>query len=116
MKTIEQIKTELKDALPVHFHKGDPEPHLTHLNYFALEDLHADALAYIQRLESQVPRWIPVEERLPEKYQRVLGTCCMGVFEAVYNGKYWRIAEFPPKATITHWMPLPEAPEEDAHE
>lgn len=53
MKTPEQIRAELKDALPVHFHQGDPEPHLTHLNYFALEDLHADALAYIQQLETK---------------------------------------------------------------
>ena len=74
-----------------------------------------DALSLIQQLEAQVPRWISVEERLPEKYRRVLGVCCMGVFETRYDGKYWRVEEFPFKDFITHWMPLPEAPEEDAH-
>ena len=72
-----------------------------------------DTIAYIQQLEAQVPRWISVEERLPEEYRRVLGTCCMGVFEAMYDGKYWRIAELPFEDTVTHWMPLPEAPKEE---
>lgn len=51
----DEIKKDLNDALldHVHFHKGDPEPHLTHLNYHALERLHADALAYIQQLEAE---------------------------------------------------------------
>lgn len=31
-----------------------------------------DALAYIQRLEAQVPKWISVEERLPENEKPVL--------------------------------------------
>lgn len=34
--------------------------------------LEEDALAYIQQLEAQIPRWIPVEERLPEVEKRVL--------------------------------------------
>lgn len=31
-----------------------------------------DALAYIQQLEAKVPKWISVEERLPEKYSPVV--------------------------------------------
>ena len=57
MKTPEEIKTELKDALPVHFHKGDPEPRLTPFNYHALEFLHTDALAYIRQLEAEVKKY-----------------------------------------------------------
>lgn len=55
MKRPDEIKKGMNDALPdhVHFHKGDPEPHLTHFNYHALECLHADAIAYIQRIEAQ---------------------------------------------------------------
>ena len=55
MKRPDEIKKDLKDALPahVHFHKGDPEPRLTYYNYHALECLHADALAYIRQLEAE---------------------------------------------------------------
>ena len=93
--------------------------------------LHKDALAYIQQLEAQVPRWIPVDERLPEiaehrgKYDvsvRVLCACLQksgrrmvkeGYFE-IFDGKYfdWRIPGTIDK--VTHWIPMPEAPKEDA--
>lgn len=53
MKTPEQIKAELNDALPVHFHRGDPEPRLTPFKHHALEALHAETLAYIQQLEAE---------------------------------------------------------------
>ena len=84
----------------------------------------------VKQLEAQVPRWISVEERLPEiaehrgKYDvsvRVLCACLQksgrrmvkeGYFE-IFDGKYfnWRIPGTIDK--ITHWMPLPEAPKEE---
>lgn len=58
-----------------------------------------------------VQNWIPVEERLPEKYISVLGKTT-GKFTWVisFDGKQWednygcyyKIEEFP------YWMPLPE--------
>ena len=80
------------------------------------EDAAADALAYIQQLEAQVPRWIPVEERLPEDDEMYLvytteNTC------AVY--RYWGDGEWETEwgedasHDITHWMPLPEPPKEE---
>ena len=100
----------------------------------------ADALAYIQQLEvenerllnsydaalcetadmhsiskaaeAQVPRWISVEERLPEDMVDILlygeGRYGMGVRS---NG--WWCCEDMDGTHITHWMPLPEPPEED---
>ena len=78
-----------------------------------------DALAYIQHLEARVPRWIPVEERLPEDDEMYLvytteHTC------AVY--RYWGDGEWETEwgedasHDITHWMPLPKSPEEVQHE
>ena len=66
MKTPDEIKKGMNDALPdhVHFHKGDPEPHLTHFNYHALECLHADALAYIQQLEADNAELLTKVEQL----------------------------------------------------
>lgn len=69
-----------------------------------------------------VQRWISVKDRLPEKYIQVL---CYG-FEpsnihddglpfktGIFNGKEWISDHFCESSYIqvTHWMPLPIAPE-----
>ena len=75
----------------------------------------------IEQLRSD-RRWIPVTERLPEIESFGTSKVLLGIVEnetefpppnpcfCVYlgNGK-WAIRGF--FATITHWMPLPEAPE-----
>ena len=62
-------------------------------------------------------RWIPVTERLPENGQRVLAYCKDRV---IHDAKWsWPESEWFDKATgssylggfVTHWMPLPPAPE-----
>lgn len=76
------------------------------------------ALAYIQQLEAQAPRWISVKERLPEKKQRVMvytvqGAYRIGVFSFVGDkGAVWFKCD-KSCITVTHWMPLPEPPEEE---
>ena len=89
-------------------------------------DVHSDALAYIQQREQRVPRWISVEERMPDKsHDWVL---IIGKWESdggwivprvaeyregiwMTNGTGWnKIEDLHIK--ITHWMPLPELPEE----
>lgn len=79
-----------------------------------------DGNAALQRenlmLESRVPRWISVGERLPEDDEMYLvytteHTC------AVY--RYWGDGEWETEwgedasHDISHWMPLPSAPKED---
>lgn len=68
-----------------------------------------------------VPRWIPVTERLPS--ENGLYLCC---WKAQCDDQTWiiRLADWradtgwmnmhdePMKKPITHWMPLPEPPEE----
>ena len=49
----DEIKKELVAPVPVHFHRGDPEPHLTPLAYKMLEELFADAIALIQQLQAE---------------------------------------------------------------
>ena len=91
-----------------------------------------DTLAYIQQLERErimlmntvskmcgkTPRWISVEERLPE------GICIavndMGSMIIGYIGEdkrsdtgYSCEDERFYMPSVTHWMPLPEPPEED---
>ena len=97
----------------------------------------------IQQLEAQVPRWISVEERLPEGEDPVLILVKETEHYGLHKEKskvyycqylaYWDDEEWyttwcngcrkitdtanEPNADdyeVTHWMPLPEAPKEDA--
>ncbi len=81
----------------------------------------ADDLAYdvpalldhIKELESQLPRWIPVKERLPENW---VGVIVYGKEIGVLNNGWTVDGKWFDQTTIlddiTHWMPLPEGPEE----
>ena len=64
-------------------------------------------------------RWIPVEEKLPEKenYVFIIGMPNGYASTALYHKKnrHWRRYSLPIKWTVTHWKPiaLPERKEED---
>ena len=64
--------------------------------------------------------WIPVTERLPEKYVNVL--CHLrsldrkseyySIDHLMEDGQWWKAANSW-KHEVTHWMPLPEPPKEE---
>ena len=77
----------------------------------------------IEKLRGQLPRWIPVEKRLPEYGVRVLATDmyeeddCTGIWtreedkddaDGCWHDEHdwWHALD-----EVTHWMPLPEPPE-----
>ena len=79
----------------------------------------------IEKLRAQLPRWIPVEERLPELQSWGASTVVLGLIKnenapalnklhdltlCVYcdNGIWSMPGRY---VAITHWMPLPEPPE-----
>lgn len=79
----------------------------------------------IEKLRAQLPRWIPVEERLPENGVPVLINY-IGSNDGKYHpdgtaawtdhGCFWWEGSLEDCDTevavpITHWMPLPEPPE-----
>lgn len=84
-----------------------------------------DALAYIRQLEAKVPKWISVEERLPEENKLEDGTSSDLVIVVVQddvgnrfvsddiraNGAWVNYPD--PIFEITHWMPLPVPPKEE---
>ena len=56
-RTPDEIKKGLTAPIPVHYHHGDREPHLTPLAMVDLEKLHANALALIQQLQEEVSKY-----------------------------------------------------------
>ena len=86
------------------------------------DTLNRDALAYIHLLENHIgeltekvaqPKWISVEERLPEENGKYIVCTAKG---SVYCTKFSigvRGSFHTDMYThITHWMPLPEPPKE----
>lgn len=68
-------------------------------------------------LAEKVPKWIPVTERLPEEYTRVIGFMAWKSMTAIeyQNGKWYSIDHLEPlpDEAVTHWMPLPKPPKEE---
>ena len=79
-------------------------------------ELAADALEYIRQLEAHMPKWISVDERLPENQFLALAYV-HNFYELVHWNAYDEIWEHEfgwfNKGEVSHWMPLPEPPKED---
>ena len=89
-----------------------------------LEQDNAQKDERIRELEKRVPRWISVEERLPERVEVLAvndrNTMMIGLVEfRDYDGTRFCVCEDIDSGIgithVTHWMPLPEPPEEDDH-
>jgi hypothetical protein len=63
------------------------------------------------------PKWIPVTEKLPNAGERVLCYCRANIYEVMKmrtNGDWVHdINHVYMRGFVTHWMPLPEPPEEE---
>lgn len=89
----------------------------------ANQNTHVAALQKeIEKLRAQLPRWIPVEERLPEDRSNVLVVAYWHERWGVYMG--WCAPERAEwsvhvgigdrdDVAVTYWMPLPEPPKEE---
>lgn len=71
-----------------------------------------------EQLEAAAPKWISVEERLPDGDDKVLVSYLGYVNIAFYRWDHVfelpnTVMIDPHKGNITHWMPLPEPPKEE---
>ena len=113
MKTPEEIKKGLEvcraDECHGH-HTGCPYDD----DFFCIMHICGDALALIEHLDAKVPKWISVEERMPECMQPVIVCREGGKVEQGYKDTmdWWKVYGTRTKK-VTHWMPLPEPPEEE---
>lgn len=113
MKTPDAIKKGLESC-------GADECHGGHTgcpykeDAFCIMHICGDALAYINQLESRGPKWISVKDRLPEDDDDVLIRIYGKIIGVGYriNGK-WKSLSMVKAPVVTHWMPLPEMPEEE---
>lgn len=82
-----------------------------------LEHVIEEGSRQIAQLETQVPRWIRVEERLPPVGEVLISHCgyvCIAWHHG--QGKFEtgsRMMLVVGKNDITHWMPLPQPPKEE---
>ena len=87
-----------------------------------MENEAADAIVVLSKKENTT-QWIPVTERLPEKYVNVL--CHLrsldrkseyySIDHLMEDGQWWKAANSW-KHEVTHWMPLPEPPKEEEND
>ena len=81
------------------------------INTRPIEDALQSRIAELEAAQ----RWIPVSERLPEAYTRVLACSESGYMEVDYRFAEpivdVGIAEFYSLDNVTHWIPLPARPE-----
>ena len=80
----------------------------------------------IKSLKAAQPKWISVEERLPEHNSLVLvhgpkGGICVARCSVIKNihdvdCPIWTVVRAGKTMKATHWMPLPESPKVDEHE
>ena len=88
-------------------------------NKDCFEEANTAAADLIERLTAEnaalleKQRWILVTERLPEKQQRVIVRCkTVGTTAGWIMFGEWVTDLGPGCGEVTHWMPLPDAPEE----
>ena len=87
---------------------------------YCADELMICASDAIEELQNQVPKWIPVSERLPDKNMWCLVICNewggritrISTFLADYFGERFEEDGKAITRFVTHWMPLHEPPKD----
>ena len=80
-------------------------------------DLARDALEQIEELETKVPKWVSVKDRLPDKESMLCLVISDGDLYVSHwhwsGGGAWFFTDGECDCNVTHWMKVPEPPEEE---
>ena len=112
MKTSDEIKKGLACCAKSSLEACEHCPYRKDCDNFNAGNLYRDAYAYINQLESRVPKWISVKDRLPENYEPVIifqDNCRNACYGWMIDGR-WSVPEW---VSVTHWIPIPEMPKEE---
>lgn len=119
MKTPEEIKKWLECCSSAEIMCGECPYYEDGVDCDGMEE---DTLAYIRQLEERVPKWISVEERLPERDMRVAVLYRFPRSKQLFSSMLEYYAADPEPhfqhtlgeggPIVCHWMPLPEPPKE----
>jgi len=109
IKILEQFKVAEEDTVEKFAPLGVP----TTTNKM-LAEIYGMAISALR----EQPRWISVEDRLPEKDKDVLCYSNKNGGYMFFGYRGWMIEEWMEGGSlhignVTHWMPLPEAPKEE---
>lgn len=135
MKTPDEIKKALECCSEISVCSECPYYNKLNFGGECVEIKSIDALNYIRQLENHIgeltekvtqledaqPKWNKIADRPPEeelkKYLVAFQSNGKYVIDtAVYNGEFgFTLSHWIP-GDITHWMPLPEPPKEEAHD
>jgi hypothetical protein len=105
MAQAERDAEKFKDGVPALFHRRNRCPWLVTMRLEDWMELYAER------------QWVSVKDRLPEPFVSVLGYCpdedpLPTIHEVYMNGfGQWTSAQVYGMGNVTHWMPMPEAPE-----
>ena len=123
MKTPDEIKKELERCTT--YIRGFPycEGCLYGIDAEKVESdcvdaLLKDALAYIQQLEAAQPKWVSVNDMLPEKDGKYIVCTAKGSVYCTRFKAYGKSGSFQTDINThsAHWMPLPGPLKEDCNE
>ena len=100
----------LREQFPEPNDWRDPERALVHITGIWAKIDNAPTI------EPKVGEWIPVTERLPREYTRVIGYMAWKAMTTIeyQHGKWYSIDHLEPlpDEAVSHWMPLPKPPKE----
>ena len=80
---------------------------------------HTEYFVKASEAEALIPKWISVEDRLPEKHRLIEDylTCGRGIIGVMIldfvDGEWYDPCDGDKMLGIDYWMPLPEPPSED---